>query len=76
MSSHIQNNQGCACTPLTYVAKIDWDGFLENSSHELADNTTKSANFPVDKEPRSLSRKFAYAAEMVELPVRHHEIKK
>ncbi|RDY14707.1 hypothetical protein CR513_00192, partial [Mucuna pruriens] len=47
------------------------------SFHESVDNMTKSASFPGDKDPRSLSRKLARAAEMISRPsVPHHDIKK
>lgn len=45
--------------PATYVASTEVDPFAAKSSHESADSTTKSANFPRDSDPTSLSRKHA-----------------
>lgn len=63
----MQYLQGYALTPETYVASIDADALSANSFHESVVNMTKSASFPGDKDPRSLSRKLARAAEMVQL---------
>ncbi|KAJ1432532.1 TonB-dependent receptor [Sesbania bispinosa] len=59
--------QGYALTPETYDAKIDADASSAKSFQESVDNMTKSASFPTDKDPRSLSMKLARAAEMVYL---------
>lgn len=59
--------QGYALTPETYVASIDADPSSANSFHESVDNMTKSASFPIDKDPTSLSMKLARAAEIVYL---------
>lgn len=57
--------QGYALTPETYVSSTFADASSAKSFHESVDNMTKSASFPGDKDPRSLSRKLARAAEMV-----------
>jgi hypothetical protein len=59
--------QGYALTPDTYVASIDADAVSAKSFHESVDSMTKSASFPIDKDPKSLSMKLARAAEMVYL---------
>lgn len=61
----MESLQGYALTPETYVCSIDADASSAKSCHESVDNMTKSASFPGDKDPRSLSRKLAWAAEMV-----------
>lgn len=55
----MESLQGYALTPETYVCSIDADASSAKSCHESVDNMTKSASFPGDKDPRSLSRKLA-----------------
>lgn len=59
--------QGYAFTPETYVASKDADAVSAKSFHESVDNMTKSASFPIDKDPRSSSMKLARAADIVYL---------
>lgn len=66
----IRGFQGYACSPATYVASTDAYPSAANSSHESVESTTKSASFPRVKDPISLSRKHAWAAEIVYLPCR------
>lgn len=67
LSCHSLDTHGNDLTPPTYVATTDADPPAARWSHELVDNTTKSASFLGAKEPKSLSRKHAWAAEMVYL---------
>lgn len=46
---------------------MDADAVSAKSFHESVDNMTKSASFPIDKDPKSLSMKLARAAEIVYL---------
>ena len=61
----LESFQGQARTPATYVASTDADPSAAKSFQESVDSTTKSASFPGDKDPKSLSRKHARAAEIV-----------